>query len=134
MRCRGREPHTAAIGALPRFRLLMGLTGLFLAVNVLSMAAPGAAVLCISRMLAALLWVLPRSVGAMERKEPFFRQFSVLRDRRCSNPGDRALRPFFSWRFDVRDEHALPDARHRTGGAGAPPRLHPVRVHAFGVL
>lgn len=99
MRCRGREPHTAATGALPRFRLLMGLTGLFLAVNVLSMAAPGAAVLCISRMLAALLWVLPRSVGAMERKEPFFRQFSVLRDRRCSNPGDRALRPFFSWRF-----------------------------------
>lgn len=46
---------TAATGRVPRFRLLMGLMGLFLAVNVMSMLSPNVAVLYASRVLAALV-------------------------------------------------------------------------------
>ena len=45
----------AATARLPRFRLLMGLLALFLAVNALSMLAPNIAVLYIARALAAVL-------------------------------------------------------------------------------
>ena len=46
---------TAATGRIPRFRLLMGLMGAFLAVNLLSILAPNVEMLYISRMLAALV-------------------------------------------------------------------------------
>lgn len=46
---------TAATGRVPRFRLLLVLLALFLAVNAMSMLAPGAAVLYLSRVLAALV-------------------------------------------------------------------------------
>ena len=46
---------TAATGRLPRFRLLMTLLGLFIAVNAVSMLAPGLGVLYVSRALAAVL-------------------------------------------------------------------------------
>lgn len=46
---------TAATGRIGRYRLLMGLMGVFLAVNVVSMLAPGVAVLYLSRMGAALV-------------------------------------------------------------------------------
>lgn len=46
---------TAAVGRLPRFRLLMTLLGLFAAVNAVSMLAPGLGVLSLSRTLAAVL-------------------------------------------------------------------------------
>ncbi|MDY3984304.1 MFS transporter [Dysosmobacter sp.] len=45
----------AATARLPRFRLLMALMALFLAVNTLSMLAPNIAVLYIARALAAVL-------------------------------------------------------------------------------
>lgn len=46
---------TAAVGRMPRFRLLMTLLGLFAAVNAVSMLAPGLGVLSLSRTLAAVL-------------------------------------------------------------------------------
>lgn len=46
---------TAAVGRMPRFRLLMTLLGLFAAVNAVSMLAPGLGVLYVSRALAAVL-------------------------------------------------------------------------------
>lgn len=46
---------TAATGRVQRFRLLMVLMGLFLAVNLMSMLAPNVAVLYFSRVLAALV-------------------------------------------------------------------------------
>ena len=47
---------TALTGRMDRFRLLMGLMLLFLGVNVLSMLAPGVAVLYASRVVAAMLY------------------------------------------------------------------------------
>lgn len=46
---------TAATGRVGRYRLLMGLMALFLAVNAVSMLAPGVAVLYLSRVGAALV-------------------------------------------------------------------------------
>lgn len=46
---------TAFMGRIPRFRLLLILLGAFLGVNLVSMLAPGVAVLYVSRMLAALV-------------------------------------------------------------------------------
>lgn len=46
---------TAATGGIPQFRLLMGLMGLFLVVNLLRMLAPSVMVLYVSRVLAALV-------------------------------------------------------------------------------
>ena len=48
---------------MDRFRLLMGLMLLFLGVNVLSMLAPGVAVLYASRVVAALVSGTPHRSG-----------------------------------------------------------------------
>ena len=60
---------TAATGRVGRYRLLMGLMLLFLAVNVLSMLAPGVAVLYISRVLAALVSGTLTAVAMLFAKE-----------------------------------------------------------------
>lgn len=60
---------TALTGRMDRFRLLMGLMLLFLGVNVLSMLAPGVAVLYASRVVAALVSGTLTAVAMLYAKE-----------------------------------------------------------------
>lgn len=60
---------TALTGRMDRFRLLIGLMLLFLGVNVLSMLAPGVAVLYASRVVAALVSGTLTAVAMLYAKE-----------------------------------------------------------------
>ena len=60
---------TALTGRMDRFRLLMGLMLLFLGMNVLSMLAPGVAVLYASRVVAALVSGTLTAVAMLYAKE-----------------------------------------------------------------